>query len=98
MLESFSNEGQQEPPLHLTISKTHKPNDQEQGVLTQLFGEKSYKWLTNLTFFLNNLLKKSKQKMEDERANFSIRYRMKLIVVLLNFLLTNLLESDYKKM
>jgi hypothetical protein len=77
-------------PIHLTID--NKSSEDEMSKL--LFGNKSYDWLVRTLGVLENSLRFFKKMPINGRENIQLRYKLKLITILLNILTNSILSRD----
>ena len=80
---------------HLSIEKDPKLNPSEAKLLTYLFGgNKGFEWMTSFLGLLQTI--SYTRKIPIKKELILTQYRLKLLTVLSNFLVTNLLEFDAK--
>ena len=72
-------------PVHINIER--HSSTRQSPLLEYLFGSKSYEWLQNIL----SLVSKLREHTPDERLNADLIGKIKLLTILSNLLLSNLL-------
>jgi len=80
-------------PVHLSIEKDNNDTDLHR----EIFGKYSYQWISKFMVLLEEFEPIAKPSEINGKNSISIRYRLKLIVILINFVVTAFLKKNQEK-